>query len=1251
MMRRLLYWLAFGLCSAALALAQSATSVSGMVTDPSGAVIVNATVTLLNLGTGATRQDRSDQQGHYQFNQVDPGAYRITAEANGFGKVVVNNLQLLVNTPATVPLAFKNVGSTTQEVTVEADSAAQVNTEDATLGNVVSNRPVVALPLAARNVTSLLALQPGVTYTQDPQEGQVNDERSGSVNGGKADQANVLLDGVDANDQLNRTSFTSVLRATPDSIEEFREITSNPPASLGFSSGAQVTLVTKSGTNALHGSMYEYNRNTETEANNFIAKENLQPRAALIYNVFGGSVGGPIKKDKLFFFAAYEGRRDASATPQYRIVPTDNFRNGYFNYASCGDAACDKTGPSAQLTPQQVAYQGALAGDNNGIPAAVLTYLQSYPEPTSVGQGDGFNTGEYAFNAKTPFSYNSYISRLDWNIDSAGKHQIFFRGSLQNDNYQNGAPQFPGQPNSSTYLDNSKGFAVGYTWVASQNVVNAIHYGLTREGVAETGTQTKAEAILDNLTPLYPEGGASGTQVGCCGSYNQLPVQDIREDLTWIKGKHTLGFGGEVFLLDNHYQTDSSSFSSAEGDGNWITSDGGVLLWDSPGAPPAYKDTTYEKTFSDLLGLLPKLYNQTNFNISLQALPQGATVSRIFAQHHIDLYGQDSWKVMPNLTLYGGVRFTIAPPVNETQGYNVQPTVPAGQWMLKRAALAASGQSQLLAGDLTYNLNKTLGVQNWATEYDWAPRVSFNWSPHASSGMLSSILGSGGQTVVRGGFAFLYDVFGQGLMSTFAGVAGFSNLGESNANEAVANVPIFSGPFDIPYSSPIFPATPAGGFPQTLPDIFNGGGGAQLSTMDSGVKAPYSMITNFTIERQLPHGFLVQASFVSRESRRSLIGEDTATPTNLVDSASGMSYYQAAKPLEKLALAGDKNLSDVQKIPYWEDLWPGAAGYDLNGNPGAGTSATQGVYSAFLDNPGDWTTAVLTLDQFCSPACSKLGPATMFNQQYSANYAFRSVGSGSYNGLQLVVRKAFSNGYQFDFNYTYSKSLDLGSTPEGAGYANGGATSAIGSIITTWDPGANYAPSDYDMHNQLSAFFIGQLPFGRGHAFLANSNRFVNGVMGGWEVTGIVRADSAFPASVNDGVGWPTVWDFNGYATPNGPLPSTKNRQLGWAFHDPTAAFADFTPTNAGDIGGRNNIRGTPLFDLDGGIDKTFTMFSLHDNPNRLQIRVEGFNLTNSAPLDIESAAMSLSNPADFGLYTSTLTNARQFQAVVRYEF
>jgi len=220
MIQRLLCWFFLASCFVTLASAQSLSSVSGTVMDPMGAVVVGSTVTLLNTATAATRVDKTDKQGRYQFSQVSPGSYKIVADFQGFGMATATNVQLLVNTPATVDLTFKSAGE--NQVVEVTSSAAQVNTTDATLGNVITTKPIVQLPLEGRNVTGLLALQPGVTFIKEPNPGASNDYRSGSVNGGKSDQANVLLDGVDANDQQNRSSFTSVLRVTPDSIQEFR---------------------------------------------------------------------------------------------------------------------------------------------------------------------------------------------------------------------------------------------------------------------------------------------------------------------------------------------------------------------------------------------------------------------------------------------------------------------------------------------------------------------------------------------------------------------------------------------------------------------------------------------------------------------------------------------------------------------------------------------------------------------------------------------------------------------------------------------------------------------------------------------------------------------------------------------------------------------------------------------------------------------------------------------------------------------
>jgi hypothetical protein len=265
-----------------------------------------------------------------------------------------------------------------------------VNTQDATIGNAVGTRPILELPFDARNVVGLLSIQPGVTFFGDPS--QRDDYRSGSVNGGKSDQGNVTLDGVDVNDQQNRSAFTSVLRTTLDSVQEFRTTTTNGGADVGRSSGAQVALVTKSGTNSLHGSLYEYHRNTITSANSFFNNADGVDRQKLIRNVFGASLGGPIQKNRLFYFVNYEGRRDASEASAVRTVPNLLFRQGLFTYRNTD-------GNLVQLGPDQVRN---IDPSHIGESAAVLKVLQSYPVPNDNTVGDGLNTAGFRFKSSVP---------------------------------------------------------------------------------------------------------------------------------------------------------------------------------------------------------------------------------------------------------------------------------------------------------------------------------------------------------------------------------------------------------------------------------------------------------------------------------------------------------------------------------------------------------------------------------------------------------------------------------------------------------------------------------------------------------------------------------------------------------------------------------------------------------------------------------------------------------------------------------
>jgi hypothetical protein len=320
---------------APLATAQSASSLNGSVSDPSGAKVPDAKITVTDAATGLQRATTSNAAGLYQFLEVPPGDYRLEAKASGFAPYVASKVTLAVRTPSTVNIQFQVAGVATS-VQVEGQ-APLINRTDASLGNTIEENQIAELPIADRNVAYLLSLQPGVAYL-GTQVNQDTDTRSGAVNGVRSDQSNVTLDGIGVNDQNNGYAFTSVLNSPPDSVEEFRVTTANSNADSGYSSGGQVALVTKSGTNTFHGSAYEYNRNTIFSANDPFLKNSqltsVQPNKApkLLRNLFGVTFGGPIMKNRLFFFANYDGRRDAEGSSTLRNVPSASLRAGDLVY-------------------------------------------------------------------------------------------------------------------------------------------------------------------------------------------------------------------------------------------------------------------------------------------------------------------------------------------------------------------------------------------------------------------------------------------------------------------------------------------------------------------------------------------------------------------------------------------------------------------------------------------------------------------------------------------------------------------------------------------------------------------------------------------------------------------------------------------------------------------------------------------------------------------------------------------------------
>src|SRR6201997_1575587 len=315
---------------------QATTSVRGSVTDPGGNALVGANVGLANPESKTARTATTGDQGEYQFLFIPPGTYSLTVKAAGFRNYEQKGLTLLVNTPATANVQLK-VGAAAEVVTVTSEIPA-IDLVDASLGNSFDERQVRQIPLEGRNVPDLLSLQAGVAYTGNRIADQDQDTRNGAVNGARSDQSNITLDGVDVNDQANGYAFTSVLPVTQDSVQEFRVTTTSYGADQGQGSGAQVALVTKGGSNSFHGSAYENLRNTITSANDYLVKQSElnvgEPNKPLQLNrnIFGASVGGPLRKDKLFFFANYEGTREREQQRAERVIPTPQMCQGIFRY-------------------------------------------------------------------------------------------------------------------------------------------------------------------------------------------------------------------------------------------------------------------------------------------------------------------------------------------------------------------------------------------------------------------------------------------------------------------------------------------------------------------------------------------------------------------------------------------------------------------------------------------------------------------------------------------------------------------------------------------------------------------------------------------------------------------------------------------------------------------------------------------------------------------------------------------------------
>jgi hypothetical protein len=1253
--RRAFVVLAFAFFTLVSLKAQDVASITGIVTDPTGAVVPGVDVTLVNSQTSVAYKAVTDSVGSYTIVNVRPGpGYTITFARDGFNPLTVTGLYLNVNATRTQNAQLR-VGASTQTVEVSASATTvTLDTTDATVGNNFQVQFLNQLPVANRdNPAALFVQQPGTTL-------------DGAVTGARTDQSAVTLDGLDVND-IFTGSFGAIIGHAPvDSVQEFRGVTAGQLSSAGPGGGGQYELVTRSGTNRFHGALVEYHRNAAASANDWFNNDHGVPRPPLVRNQFGGNIGGPIKRDKAFFFFDWNSRRDTLNNLTERIVPTDAFRNGnivyYTNYTS-------KT--TSTLTPSQVA---ALDPQGKGFDPALLDIFKNrLPRANDLSGGcdsrytgicgDTINTAGFRFNAPYPYTENNYVGRVDYNLTSAQK--LWARLTFGRVNATQNAIQFPGDPQTFPFLDESYAWVVGHTWTLGSNKTNEASWG-------ETVTNYNFPNSYNPTGVTQYTNGFGGTGTGgtiLSGPYASainaqsriVPIPVVRDDFSWVKGRHTFQFGGTFKYInpDSNTILDYNSPTIGLG-GNMPTLTASLRPADIANSSTAR--SRFDRAFAFALGRFASVSSTFNYNAKGNLLDQGTGSRYRYRFFETELYFGDTWKVSQSLTVSYGLRWQNFSVPYEKNGLESLPNLNFDQFFGARVAQSAAGKS----GDTAVPLiNYSLGGKaNGAPGYfhpiykNFAPRLAFAWSP-----------GNDPKSVFSGGAGIVYDrtvvnaVQYQAAQYSYLFQAS-NNLPFGTPNNPVGslqNDPRFSG-FSNPPPNPVAPTALK---PPYAPFVADGvpSGLANGQAFNEGVtnnlQTPYYIMFNAGFQHEFPAGLILKTMYVGRLGRRLLGQADANQLIDFPDAKSGQMMSTAfANITQQMRTTGV-----VTPQPWFEDIITPGFGAALCSEFGL-TCANNTEMVAYLLDPlpyrGDFADTIQAL-----ASLNAYGPAFPANvgmgSQFSEFTYYTNKGFSNYHGLLVTLHKNVSHGLQFDLNYTWSHSIDNVSV-----IANAPAIGGYGFICDVLRPRECRGNSDFDVTQYLNGNFIYMLPFGRGQTFGSSAPRWLDEVIGGWSLSGLPVVHSGTPTFATS-MAFVAGYANNAPAILTGPIANFKmhpnkgtNGTL-WAFKSGNdSGVNDFVGPIGFKVGSRNNLRGPGYFNMDLGLGKSFPI--VEDKLN-LIFRVDAFNAFNhpnfATPDPMDNLDIT-ETTGTFGVITDTVgtaghttdgVKARVLQGALRLEF
>jgi Carboxypeptidase regulatory-like domain len=1177
---------------------------TGVVSDSSGAVVPEADVTLRNPQTGVVYKTTTNAAGSYTLTQVQPGpGYQLEVNRSGFKPVAISGLYLNVDATR-VQNAELAVGGGSERVEVSAASeTVTLDTTDATVGNNFQVQFLNDLPVQDRsNPSALFVQQPGVTL-------------DGAVTGARVDQSRVTVDGLDVNDYATGQFGAIVARAPVDSVQEFRGVSAGFLPGAAGGGGGQYELVTKSGTNSFHGSLVEYHRDTDLEANDWFNNNAVPtvPRPPLIRNQFGGNFGGPIIKNKLFFFFDYNGRRDTLSNLVNRTVPLDSFRgvNGappVLNYVNASNNI--ETLSSTQVA----AFDPAGVGFNSAL---LSLFASRYPHSNNLSVGDGINTGGFQFNAPYPYKEDDYVQRVDYNVND--KMKLWGKGNFVRTNGTENAIWFPGDPETYPFLDQSYTWAVGHVWTINTRMVNQAQYGEVFENYNFPNTYNPTGVTQYNNG--FGGNGSGGTIIA--GPYGNAinaqgrtyPVPVIRDDFSWQKGNHGFQFGGTFKYITPKDYTILNYNQPTIGLGGYTTSLGASFepadICPSSSNLCGYAPGLYDAAFA--LALAPYTAVGSTFNYDAQGnpLPQGSGQTHTYRYYETELYFGDTWKWRPKLTISYGLRWAYYTVPYDKNGIESVENQNFNTYFSDRVAQSAASQSGDLAVPLiAYSLG---GKANNAPGY-YKPQ-HLNFAPR-----LAAAYSINPKTVLNVGAGIIYDQtvinavqYQQSQFSyLFQGGAALNCGSPSDPGGNLTTCPRFTGlsnpptppsaptitkPFSPNVSGSGSSAVPFGLAVGSYPTAFN-------EILEPQLKNPYSIAFSVGFEHEMPGGFILRSSYVGRLGRRLLAQADASQLIDFQDPISGQMMSAAFANITQQLRAGTAP-QNVTPQPFYENVMVPGTGPAVNvANNTDVITEYFGTYAARGDF-ADTTQGIASLQPYGLGLPPNVGMAA----QFAEDTFYTNKGFSAYHGLLTTLHKNAGHGLQFDLNYTWSHSIDNVSL-----IANAVAYGGYGFICDVLRPRECRSNSDFDVTNYLNGNFVYDLPFGRGQAFGGSAPRWLDEAIGGWTVSGLPswHTGNAYFAAANAFVA--------GYANDApailvGQKSDVKTNLSGgngqplYVFPNASqVATADYTGPIGFNIGARNNLRGPGFFDLDLGLAKAFPVYS---DRVALKFRADAFNAFN----------------------------------------